>query len=150
MTWFEGTHEETRKLDADAETVRAYLQDPRSIVAATKGLERAEVDGRVVHFVMEEEDHGVVSFKGEYRCRYEPTPSGVRWSSLPGGNLAQAGEASVEPAEDGGCTLHYRETVKVDLGVPTMMAPMLQPVVGPMLGKEVKAFVARLVEAIPR
>ncbi|MCA9566205.1 MAG: hypothetical protein KC656_00105 [Myxococcales bacterium] len=148
MPWFEGTHSETRTLPVDASTLIAHLQDPNTMIAATKGLENASVSDGVVHFVMKEEDHGVVKFKGEYHCRYEPIEDGVRWTSLDGGNLDQSGEATVR-ALDEGCELTYRETVKIDLGVPSMMAPMLKPVIGPMMANEVKDFVKRLVAGVP-
>ena len=148
MPWFEGSHDETRTLSADADAVRAHLQDPSSMIAATKGVEDASVSDGVVHFVMAEEDHGVVKFKGDYRCRYEAIDQGVRWSSLEGGNIDQAGEATVRALADGGCELSYRETVKIDLGVPGMMAPMLKPVIAPMLAGEIKSFVDRLVQPL--
>lgn len=149
MPWFEGQHTETRTLPVDAATLRAHLQDPQTMITATKGLENASVEDGVVHFQMEEEDHQVVKFKGDYKCRYEATENGVRWTSLPGGNLDQAGEASVRDLGDGSSDLTYSETVKIDLGVPSMMAPMLKPMIGPMLAGEVKAFVQRLVDGAP-
>jgi carbon monoxide dehydrogenase subunit G len=143
MPWFEGTHTETRPLSADAATVIAHLHDTQKLIAATKGVEEATVEDGVVHFVMEEEDHGVVKFKGDFRCRYEATADGLIWTSLEGGNLDQSGSATVVAKGDG-CELHYTETVRIDLGVPKMMAPMLKPVIGPMMAMEVKDFVKRL------
>lgn len=147
MPWFEGTHSETRTLKADAASVLAHIQNPQSIIDATKGVEKATLTDGVVHFQMEEEDHQVVKFKGDFQCRYETTENGVKWTSLDGGNMNQSGEAKVV-ATDGGCELHYTETAKIDLGVPAMMAPMLKPMIGPMIAKEIEGFVGRLVQPL--
>lgn len=149
MPWFEGTHTETRTLSVEAATLRAHLQDPQTMIQASKGVETATVDDGVVHFQLEEEDHQVVKFKGDYKVRYENVDGGVRWTTLPGGNLDQAGEATVRDLGDGTSELVYTETVKIDLGVPGMMAPMLKPMIGPMLAGEVKSFVQRLVDNAP-
>lgn len=147
MPWFEGTHTETRSLTTDAVTALAHIQDPQNVINASKNVESAERNDNVVHFVLAEEDHGVVKFKGDYRCKYEVLENGLRWTSLEGGNLDQSGEATIR-ATDTGCELAYTETVKIDLGVPGMMAPMLKPVIGPMMAMEVKDFVKRFVAPI--
>lgn len=146
MPWFEGTHTETRTLPAPVDRVKAHFSAPASIFASTKGLESSAVDGDVLHFVMKEEDHGVVKFKADFRCRYTLDGDRLVWTTLEG-NLQQSGQASFEP-DGAGTKLTYTETVKIDLGVPGMMAPMLQPMIGPMLASEVKGYVKRMAESL--
>ncbi|HHO54475.1 MAG TPA: hypothetical protein ENK18_27285 [Deltaproteobacteria bacterium] len=143
MAWFEGTHSESRQLDVDPTTAREHFADLDTIVAATKGVASAEIDGRTIHFVLEEEDHGVVKFQGDFHCTYTLEGDTLRWATREG-NLQQSGEARFTPAGDG-VTLDYTETVKVELGVPAMMAPMLKPVLAAVLAKEVKEYLGRMV-----
>jgi len=148
MAWMEGTHEETRTLPVSAEVAAAYFADPEAIVAATKGVERTEVDGATIHFVLEEEDHGVVKFKADYRCTYTRDGHTVTWSSGDDGNLKQSGRAEFTDT-DGGCTMAYAEKLEIDLPVPGMMKSMLQPMLGPLVGKEIAAYLDRMVAGLP-
>lgn len=143
MAWFEGKHTETRELDVPADVAAAHFADPQAVIAATKGIESAEVEGGTIRFVLAEEDHGVVKFKGAYTCTYERVDENtVRWSTSEG-NLKQSGEATFTPSASG-CSLDYTEKVEIELDVPTMMVPMAKPLIGPMLGNEVKGYLDRL------
>lgn len=146
MPWFEGTHTETRDLPVSADVAAAHFADPAAIVAATKDVERADIDGEVVHFLLKEEDHGVMKFQGDYRCRYTRDGNVVRWETLEG-NTDQSGEARFEPKGDG-CVLHYTETVKVDLQVPKMMAPMIKPVISALLANTITDFVKAMARSL--
>lgn len=146
MTWFEGTHSESRHLDVDPDTARAHFADLDKIVAHTKGVSSSQIDGRTIHFVLEEEDHGVVKFQGDFRCTYVLEGDTLRWSTEEG-NLQQSGEARFTPSGDG-VDLDYTETVRVELGVPAMMAPMLKPVLAAVLAKEVKEYLGRMVAGL--
>ena len=131
MAAFEGTHTESRDLPVSAEAAAAHFADPAAIVAATKDVEKADIDGDTVHFLLKEEDHGIMKFQGDYRCRYVREGNVVRWETLEG-NTDQSGEATFVDAGDG-CKMNYTETVKVELPVPSMMAPMLKPVISALL-----------------
>ncbi|MEO0605450.1 MAG: SRPBCC family protein [Myxococcota bacterium] len=148
MAWMEGTHEETRTLPLSADAAAAYFSDPASILAATKGLESSEVDGETIHFVLAEEDHGVVKFKADYRCTYTRDGTTVKWGPQ-GGNLEQQGSATFTPDGDGQCTMQYSESLKIDLPVSSMMAPMLRPMLGPLVAKEIKGYLDRMVANLP-
>lgn len=139
MAWFEGSHTETRALPVSAEVAAAHFADPAAVVAATKDIESSSIDGEVIHFLLKEEDHGVMKFQPDYRCRYTRDGDVVRWETLEG-NLDQSGEARFEPAGDG-CTLHYAETIKVEIDVARMMAPMLKPVISALVSNGIKDFV---------
>ncbi|MCA9493182.1 MAG: hypothetical protein KC621_24795 [Myxococcales bacterium] len=148
MSWFEGTHTETLSLAVPAEVARAHFSDPAAIVAATKAVERSEIDGGRIHFVIAEENHGVVKFRADYTCTYAVDGDTVRWSTDLGCNCQQSGTARI--VEDGGgCTVIYSETIAVDLPVPKLMAAAVRPLVGPMVGKEIAAYLKRLVAALP-
>jgi len=147
MPWFEGTHTETRSFDGPLATVRDHFANPEVILANTKGLESSSVEDGVIHFVMEEEDHGVVKFKGEFRCKYELDGNTLRWTTLSDGNMKQSGTA-VFSEKDGGTSVDYSEKVEIDLGVPGMMAPMLKPVISALLGNEMKDYVKRMTAAL--
>ena len=142
MPWFEGTHSETRDLDVPPDAARARFADPAAIVAATKNVESSELDGRTIHFVLAEEDYGVLKFKPDYRCTYELDGDTLRWSTSEG-NVDQSGEARFE-ARGAGTRLHYTERIKMNLDVPAMMAPMVQPVIGAVVASEIKGYLDRM------
>lgn len=146
MAWFENTYEDTRSLKCDAATAAAHFADTDVVVAATKGVEASTLEDGVLHLDLAEEDHGVMKFKGSYRCRYVQDGNTVRWETLDG-NVDQSGEARFEPAADG-CTMHYRETVKLDLDMPSMMAPMLRPVIAALISNEVKDYLKRITASL--
>ena len=143
MPWFEGTHTESRTFDAPLATVRDHFANPEKILAHTKGLETSSVTDGVVHFVMEEENHGVATFKGDFRCRYVVEGDTVRWTPEGDGNMKQSGQATFSE-KDGKTVMDYTETIEIDLGVPGMMAPMLKPVISALLGNEMKDYVKRM------
>jgi len=147
MPWFQGSHEETFTVPTSLEVTKRHFADPATIVANTEHVASHTIDDGLVHFVLELQDHGVVQFKGDYKCRYALEGDVLRWTAE-GGNTEQAGEARFT-ATDAGTEVAYRETVKVDLDVGKMMAPMLKPVMGPMIGHEIKDFVKRMVKALP-
>ena len=147
MAWFEGTHEETFTVAGDLQAVKRHFATPATIAAHTEHVESFGMDGDVAHFVLKLQDHGVVKFKADYRCRYTLDGDVLRWVSA-GGNLDQSGEARFR-AVDGGTEVAYRETVRVDLDVNAMMAPMMKPLMGPMLSHEIKEFVKRMRKALP-
>ena len=146
MPWFEGTHTESRVLPTSIDAAVAHFASPEALIAAAKDVESSAITDDVIHFVLKEEDHGVVKFKADYKCRYVRDGNTVTWETLDG-NLNQSGKVSFTPEGDG-CTMDYTETVKVDLGVPAMVAPMLKPVLGPMLAGEIKGFVDRMTKAL--
>ncbi len=149
MAWFDGTYNARRELGVSAEAAAAHFADPAQIVAATKGVAKADVDGASIAFELEEEDYGVVSFKAVYTCTYTREGTTVRWSTADGANLKQSGTAAFTPTADGaGCTLEYTETVEVQVPIPAMMAPALKPMVAPMLEKEVEGYLERLLQAL--
>ena len=147
MPWFEGTHTETRPLSVPPEQAAAHFGNPSAIVAATEDVESHTIDGTAIHFVMTEQDHGVVKFKADFTCTYEVDGPVVRWSSAPGGTLDQSGEARFEATAEG-CEVHYTETVKIDLNVPAMTAPMLKPVIAPVLAHEIKGYLDRMITSL--
>jgi hypothetical protein len=146
MTWFEGAHTETFTVPHDLETTRRHFSDPATIVRHTEGLQSHTIDGDVVHFVLAAQDHGVVKFAGDYRCRYTLDGDTLRWEPA-GGNTKQSGQATFR-AVDGGTEVTYREDLEVDLDVNALMAPMLKLVMGPMLAHEAKEYVRRMVKAL--
>ncbi len=146
MSWFEGSHHETFTVPADLETTKAHFANIDTIAAHTEHLASYTKDGDVVHFVLDEQDHQVVKFTGDYRCRYVLEGNELVWTAL-GGNVDQSGKASFR-AVDGGTEVDYSETVKVDLAVNAMMAPMIKPLMGPMMAHEIKGFLKRMRKAL--
>ena len=146
MTWFEGSHSETFTVPRDLETTRRHFSDPATIVAHTDGLQSHEIEGEVVHFVMAPQDHGVVKFAGDYRCRYTLDGDTLRWSPA-GGNTKQSGEATFR-AVPGGTEVVYREALEVEVETNAIVAPMLRLVMGPMIANEVKEYVRRMAKSL--
>jgi len=147
MPWFEGSHEETFTVPTSLEVTKQHFADPATVVAHTEHVASHTIDDGLVHFVLELQDHGVVKFTGDYKCRYTLDGDTLRWTAE-GGNTDQSGEARFV-AVASGTEVTYRETVKVDLDVGKMMAPMLKPVMGPMIGHEIKEYVKRMVKSLP-
>lgn len=146
MPWFEGSHTETFLVPRDLETTKRHFSDPATIVAHTEGLASHTIDGDVVHFVLAPQDHGVVKFEGDYRCRYTLAGDTLTWEPA-GGNTKQSGQATFR-AVPGGTEVVYREDLAVELAVNALMAPMLGMVMGPMLGHEAKEYVRRMVKSL--
>lgn len=143
MPWFEGTHTESRTVDAAPEAVRNHFANLDTIVAHTKDVESGNIDGRTVHFVLKEENHaGVLTFQANFKCTYVLDGDTLTWTSADG-NMDQAGKATFT-ADGSGTKIDYTETVKVNLDVPAMMSPMLKPVFSAMASQEVAAFVKRM------
>ncbi|MEZ4319223.1 MAG: hypothetical protein R3F61_17050 [Myxococcota bacterium] len=147
MPWFEGSHTESRTIAAPLATVRDHFANPASILANTKGVEDSSVDDGVIHFVMKEEDHGVVKFKGDFRCRYALEGDTLTWTPVGDGNMKQSGKATFTAKGDA-TVVDYSETVEIDLGVPGMMAPMLKPVISALLANEMKDYVKRMAASL--
>jgi len=147
VPWFEGSHEETFTVPTSLEVTKQHFADPDTIVAHTADVASHHIDGGLVHFVLAKQDHGVVQFQGDYKCRYVLDGDVLRWTAE-GGNTDQSGEATFTAADDG-TEVAYREVVKVDLDVGKMMAPMLKPVMGPMIAHEIKEYLKRMRASLP-
>jgi len=147
MAWFEGTHTDSFTVPTDLDTTRRHFSDLPTIVAQTEGLESHSIDGGTVHFVLALQDHGVVKFKGDYKCTYVLDGDKLEWTSA-GGNTEQSGKIQFRAA-DSGTQVEYSETVRIDLDVASVMATMLKPVMGPMLAHEIKGFVKRMTKSLP-
>jgi hypothetical protein len=146
MGWFEGSHHETFTVPSDLATTRRHFSDPATIVKHTEGLQSHAIEGEVVHFVMTPQDHGVVKFAGDYRCRYTLTGDTLRWSWV-SGNTKQSGEATFRSVP-AGTEVVYREDLQVEVDVNALMAPMLKLVMGPMLAHEAKEYVRRMAKSL--
>lgn len=146
MPWFEGSHAEKRTVAAPLDAVRAHFADPNTILAHTKDVESGTVDDRTIHFVMKEEDHGIMKFQADFRCTYTLDGDVLSWETHEG-NLKQTGTATFA-ADGAGTVVDYTEKVEVDLGVPAMAAPMLKPVIGAMLSSEIKGFFDRMAKSV--
>ncbi len=149
MTWFEGSHSETVTVNADLARARAFFADPAAVVAQTKDVESSTIEGDTVRFVLKLQDHGVMKFQGRYGCRYfVADDKTVRWEPVGEGNTKQSGEAVFTAIPGGGTRVDYREEVAIDLDVPGLMAPMLKPIIGPMVAYEMKEYLRRMVAAL--
>ena len=146
MPWFEGTHHETFTVPTDLETTKAHFADLDTIAAHTENLASYTKDGDVLHFVLHEQNHQVVTFTGDFKCRYVLDGDELVWTAE-GGNTDQSGRATFKAVE-GGTEVDYTETVKVDLDVNKMMAPMIKPLMGPMIGHEIKEYLKRMRKAL--
>jgi uncharacterized membrane protein len=143
MAWFEGSHRTTFTVPASVEATKAHFADPATIVANTEHVESHTIeDDGTVHFVLAEQDHTVVKFKGDYRSRYVLDGDTLVWTAE-GGNTEQSGKATFT-ADGDGTRVDYEETVRVDLDLPAMMVPMAKPLIGPMVTHEIKEYLSRM------
>lgn len=150
MATFEGTYTDILTVPTSVGATREHFHNLAVIVANTKDLEKGEIIEDVVHFNLAAQDYpGIGTFEGRYACRYTVQASGtMTWEPVGEGNVRQSGSVSFEPDGNGGTRVNYSETVSIDMDVPAMMAPLLKPLIGPMLRHEIAEFAKRMVRAL--
>lgn len=146
MAWFEGSYEHTVVVPGSVDKVAKHFADLSTIIAQTSDVERSNIEGDVIHFVLKAQDHaGIAKFQGDYRCRYTLSGDTLRWETLEG-NTQSSGTAKFT-ASGADTSVDYRETVKIDMDVPAMMAPMLRPLITQVLAHEIKGYVNRMIKS---
>lgn len=148
MSRFEGKHTATVTVPAPLSAAIAHFANPQTIVAHSKDVESATVEGDTIHFVLEAQDHGITKFQGRYSCKYTAEGNVVRWQTIGGGNTEQSGEATFETVDENTTQIAYNEQLAIDLDVPDMMAPMLKPVIAQVLSHELKGFLGRMTKTL--
>lgn len=146
MMRFEGSHQEVLLVPAELAATRAHFSDLTTIAKHTDNLETFSVDGDILHFVLKLQDHGVFSFKGDYKCRYVLAGDTLTWTAA-GGNTEQSGRCTFRRVP-GGTELNYAETVAVEMDVNAMVGTMLKQVMGPMITHEIKGYLKRMTKAL--
>ena len=145
MAEFQGTHSDTFRVPTDLEAAKRHFSSLSTIIANSSDVESANEEGDIIHFVLKPQDHGVMKFQGKYSCRYFFSGDDtLRWETVGDGNTDQSGEAIFRAVSDGETEIAYRENLKVDMEVPSVMAPMLKPVISQVLSHEMKAYLGRM------
>ncbi len=149
MATFEGTYTDKLVVHADVNTARDHFANLETIVANTKDLEQADIDNDTIHFLLEAQEHtGIGTFQGKYSCRYAVTDGVLSWESVGDGNTRQSGRATFTAVDGGATEVDYTESIAIDMDVPKLMAPMLKPLIGPMLKHELSEYAKRMVKSL--
>lgn len=150
MPTLTGTFSDTFDLPCDIATARAHFADPPTIAANYGPLKSHEVIGdHSLRLILPTQNHGISTFDGRYDCDWTfPADDVVAWSTRPGsGNMDSSGRARFTKTASG-CRMHWDSTIAIEMDVNRFLAKGLQPVVGMMVAREMKAYVERMIRAL--
>ena len=122
----------------------AFFSQAEQLRQAIEGVERCELlaDGRILWVLAEKRDQGI-RFQPNYVMELEG--DGVRyvsWRTVEG-NLRDDGETWIDPLDEGGCRIRYRQTVEPDLPITPLMARLIKPLIARELRNDVSRFLER-------
>lgn len=152
MATLTGTFRGTFDLPVDVATARAHFADPAAIAANYGPLQSHVVIGpHALRLVLPPQYHGISTFHGRYDCTWSfPSDVEVAWSTTPGsGNMVSEGRARLVPTGSG-CRMSWDSTISIEMDVNRLLAKGLQPVVSHLVAAEMKAYVERMIRALPR
>jgi hypothetical protein len=128
----------------DAARTRAAIADLDKITAATTEATSAQKIGAdTLKFVLQEQNHGVARFTGQYTVRYSTEGDEVVWRTLEG-NMVNEGRARVVARADGGADVHWTQRIETEVPVPGLLARALAPVATKIMEGSIQGYVARL------
>lgn len=151
MAQFTGTFDDTFDLPVDVATAVAHFANTDTIAANYGILESFEKVGEdSLKLVLPNQNHGVASFQGRYTGVWS-TPSNhvVAWTTVPGsGNLDSVGTATFAPTPSG-CRMTWKSSITITMDVNRFVAKAVQPIVSTFVGREMRAYVNRMLVALP-
>lgn len=128
----------------DAARTRAVLSDLDKIIAATTEATSAQkIGGDTIKFVLQEQNHGVARFTGQYTVRYGADGEEVVWRTLDG-NMVNEGRARVVARADGGADVHWSQRIETEVPVPSLLVRALAPVATKIMESSIQGYVTRL------
>jgi carbon monoxide dehydrogenase subunit G len=94
----------------------------------------------------------VFTFQGRYECCYERDGDrSIVWASQGEGNIETRGRATVFDGEQpGSVRLDYEADMALEIDVNQLLAPVLDPVVRASISQQMRAYVKRMIDAIPK
>lgn len=128
----------------DAARTRAAIADLDKISAATTEATNIQrIGGDTLKFVLQEQNHGVARFTGQYTVRYTTQGDEVVWRTLEG-NMVNEGRAKVVARSDGGADVHWQQRIETEVPVPGLVARALGPVASKIMESSIHGYVTRL------
>lgn len=128
----------------DAARTRAAIADLDKISAATtEATSVQKIGADTLKFVLQEQNHGVARFTGQYSVRYSTEGDEVVWRTLEG-NMVNEGRARVVARPDGGADVHWTQRIETEVPVPGLLARALGPVATKIMESSIQGYVSRL------
>ncbi|MBM4389682.1 MAG: SRPBCC family protein [Deltaproteobacteria bacterium] len=147
MASFTSSHAETRALPVSpAQAAERFAEPARQASCHPELAEATVLDAARVRMAMKEMSHGPVKFSGRYTLSFARDGNDVTWASSDG-NLHVLGRAHFHPAP-GGCTMDFREEVRLELELNRVLAGVIRPVAEAMMKKGMRGFVERMSASI--
>lgn len=150
MPVFSAELQHTFSTPAPMEQVHRCFFDVDTHIANFGQLASAnKLDDHTVDYTLKAANYGVTTFQGRYTCRYaSPDAQTITWSTLdPESNMQSVGTVRLTALPDGGTSIDYTATLGLDIDVPSMMAPMIKPVIRQVAAAEMKQFVKRMIRS---
>lgn len=149
MTTVRATHQESRPVALDPLTAAArFAEIDRQIACHPELAEAQRLDERRARMTLREMSHGPVKFAGQYTLAFTRDGTTVTWHTEADGNLTISGSARFVPAP-GGCEVHFREEVSMELPVNRVVGAVVRPVAEAMMARGMRGFVERVVASLP-
>ncbi len=147
MASFTSTHAETRLLPVPpAQAAERFAEPARQASCHPELAEATVLDATRVRMAMKEMAHGPVKFAGRYTLSFTRDGNNVSWVSSDG-NLHVQGRAHFHQAP-GGCTMDFREEVRLELDLNRVLAGVIRPIAEAMMKKGMRGFVERMAASI--
>ena len=130
-----------------AEAAAAWIDADRQLRCRPEVASHSRPAPDQLRLRLAEMKHGPTAFTGDYTLVFALDTTGAepvaRWHSLPGGNPMVRGEARFRP-RGAGSTVHFEETVTVEMPVGGIAGTLLRPIVEPMMERGMAGFAERM------
>jgi carbon monoxide dehydrogenase subunit G len=141
MARFTGTLEQTFTTPADLDTCKAHFLDLDAVRRCYPGLDHAEtLDDATLKLTLQERQQMGERFVGTYTCRWAPTDTGVQWRTLGDGNNMWVDADLTFTPTGTGTSIHWHQTLALELNVNRIVARMLQPVVSRLIARGMRDY----------
>ncbi|MBT3222655.1 MAG: hypothetical protein HN348_26570, partial [Proteobacteria bacterium] len=103
-----------------------------------------------INFLLAAQNLGVLEFQAKYSCRYFfADKNTLIWEPVGEGNTFQSGKAIFQSTPDGQTEIAYTETVEMEIELPALMVPMLNPVFTHAVVSAIKNYLKLMIESLP-
>lgn len=142
MAWIEGTEDRTFVVDAPYEDVVEFFCEPANFKEAFSQMEDSEeIEPGKWRWTLQEKAEKGIKFQGKYVVAYDRDGDRVEWTTEDG-NMKSSGSTTFDDL-DGKTRVHYKETLRVDLPIPRLMAKVFKPIVSREVAGGIKDFLDR-------
>ncbi len=144
MATFAAQHQSEHALPVAPAAALAHWSDPDAQLRARPEVVASErpAPGQL-RLRLKEMKHGPTAFAGDYTLQFATEGTLLRWTTVSSGPLQVEGEARFAQTASG-CSVVVRETARVTLPVPGLLAVALRPLVETMMARGSKGFAERM------